>query len=110
MRKIVAFIVVERETQSALILTQVIPHEIGVFGQVYGFQGQTPETFSSVDSLRVTERDSDTAIAACKSNVNDLLTSFCWLAAPPDPGLEPASLASMKLMVAAAFQRSRVAI
>ena len=32
-------------------------------------------------------------------------TSFCWLAAPPDPGLEPASLASMKLMAAASQEQ-----
>lgn len=35
-----------------------------------------------------------------------VVTSFCWLAAPPEPGLEPASLASIKLILKCELQAS----
>lgn len=49
--KIIALIVMECETESALILPQVISHEVRVLGQVYGFQGQAPQALPSVNSL-----------------------------------------------------------
>ena len=51
-RKVVALIVVQRKTQSALILPKVISHEIWVFGQVYCLQRQAPQALPSIDGLK----------------------------------------------------------
>lgn len=51
MCKVVAFIVVQREAQSAFILPKVIAHKVGVLGQVNSLQRQAPQALSSVNGL-----------------------------------------------------------
>lgn len=51
-REVVALIVVERQAQPALVLPQVIPHEVRVLRQVNGFQSQSPEPLPPINSLQ----------------------------------------------------------
>ena len=62
MSKIVALIVVQSKTKSALVLPQVISHEVRVLGQVYRFQCQAPQALSSVNSLQGTPGSAPQAV------------------------------------------------
>ncbi len=50
--KVVALIVVQGETQAALILAQVVAHEVGVLREVDGFQRQPAQPLPPVDGLQ----------------------------------------------------------
>lgn len=64
MSKIVALVVVQRKTKSALILAQMISHKVRVFGQVYCFQSQAPQALSSVNSLQCSQGSAPQALLA----------------------------------------------
>ena len=49
--QVVALVVMEGETQTALILPQVVAHEVGVLREVDRLQGKPAQALSSVDSL-----------------------------------------------------------
>lgn len=47
-RQVVPFVGVEREAQLAFVRSQVVSHEIGIFGDVDGFERQSPQPFFPV--------------------------------------------------------------
>ena len=53
MRQVVALVVVQRQAQAALVLPQVVAHEIRILRQIDGLQGQPPQPLSPVDGLEV---------------------------------------------------------
>lgn len=48
MRQVASLIVVKRETQFALVTSQVIFHKVRIFGQINRFQSQLTQTFTSI--------------------------------------------------------------
>lgn len=52
-RQVVALVVVQREAQAALILAEVVAHEVRVLRQVDGLQRQPPQPLPPVDRLWV---------------------------------------------------------
>ena len=53
MRQVVALVVVQRQAQAALVLPQVVAHEIRILRQIDGLQGKPPQPLPPVDGLRV---------------------------------------------------------
>jgi hypothetical protein len=53
MRQVIALVVVQREAQAALILPQVVAHEVGVLGQVDRLQGKPPQALPPINRLIV---------------------------------------------------------
>jgi len=51
MCKVVSLVVVQCEAESALILAQVVAHEIRIFREIDGFQSKPAQPLSSVDRL-----------------------------------------------------------
>ena len=49
--EVVAFVLVEGETEAAFVLAEMVFHEVRVFGEVDGFEGEATESLPSVDSL-----------------------------------------------------------
>ena len=52
MSKVVAFIIMQCETQSAFVLSQMISHKVWVFRKIYSFQCQTSQALSSINGLQ----------------------------------------------------------
>ena len=49
MCQVVALVAVDRETQLALVRSQMILHKVGILGEVDLIEGQASKTFSAVD-------------------------------------------------------------
>lgn len=49
--QVVSLIVVQSQTKLAFIAAKMIAHEIGIFRQIDGLEGQSPETLSTVDGF-----------------------------------------------------------
>jgi hypothetical protein len=54
-RKVVALVVVQREAQAALVLAEVVAHEVRVLRQVDGLQRQPPQPLPPVNCLCLCE-------------------------------------------------------
>ena len=50
--QVVALVVVQREAEAALILPQVVAHEVGVLCQVDGLQREAPQALPPVNGLQ----------------------------------------------------------
>ena len=50
-REVAPFALVHRQAQAALVLPQVVSHEVGVLGDVYGLEGEAAEALTAVDVL-----------------------------------------------------------
>ena len=50
-RQVVPLVLVHREAEAALVLPQVVAHEVGVFRDVDGLQGEAAEALAAVDVL-----------------------------------------------------------
>ena len=58
MRKVIALVVVKRQAQAALILPQVVAHEVGVLAEIDRLQRKPPQTLTAVNRLRRTKASS----------------------------------------------------
>lgn len=51
MGQVVALVVVQRQAKLTLVAAKVVAHEVGIFGEIDGLEGESPEALSAVDGF-----------------------------------------------------------